>query len=35
MVESIINCEALEDADAVVIGVPYEHGASFGEGAAR
>ena len=35
MVESIINCEALEDADAVVIGVPYEHGASFGQGAAQ
>jgi agmatinase len=35
MVESIINCEALEDADAVVIGVPYGHGASFGQGAAQ
>ena len=35
MVESIINCEALEDAEAVVIGVPYEHGASFGQGAAQ
>jgi len=35
MVESIINCEALEDADAVVIGVPYDHGASFGQGAAQ
>ena len=35
MVDSIINCEAPEDADAVLIGVPYEHGASFGTGAAR
>ena len=35
MVESIINCASLEDADAVLIGVPYEHGASFGTGAAQ
>jgi N1-aminopropylagmatine ureohydrolase len=34
MVDSIINCETAEDADAVLIGVPYEHGASFGAGAA-
>jgi agmatinase len=34
MVESIINCASMEDADAVLIGVPYEHGASFGSGAA-
>jgi agmatinase len=35
MVESIINCDAPEDADAAVIGVPYGHGASFGQGAAQ
>ena len=35
MVESIINCAAPEDADAVLIGVPYGHGASFGQGAAH
>jgi agmatinase len=35
MIESIINCDAPEDADAVVIGVPYDHGASFGQGAAQ
>ncbi len=35
MIESIINCDAPEDADAVVIGVPYGHGASFGQGAAQ
>jgi agmatinase len=34
MVESIINCASVDDADAVLIGVPYEHGASFGTGAA-
>ena len=34
MAESIINCASVEDADAVLIGVPYEHGASFGTGAA-
>jgi len=34
MVDSIINCSAPENADAVLIGVPYEHGASFGGGAA-
>ena len=34
MVDSIINCASVEDADAVLIGVPYEHGASFGTGAA-
>jgi agmatinase len=35
MVESIINWDAPADADAVVIGVPYDHGASFGQGAAQ
>jgi N1-aminopropylagmatine ureohydrolase len=35
MIESIINCDAPDDADAVVIGVPYGHGASFGQGAAQ
>ncbi len=34
MAELIINCASVEDADAVLIGVPYEHGASFGTGAA-
>jgi agmatinase len=34
MIASIINCARVEDADAVIIGVPYEHGASFGAGAA-
>ena len=34
MAESIINCASVEDADAVLIGVPYEHGASFGTGSA-
>jgi agmatinase len=34
MAESIINCASVEDADAVLIGVPYENGASFGTGAA-
>ena len=34
MAESIINCASVEDADAVLIGVPYERGASFGTGAA-
>ena len=34
MVASIINCTSLEDADAVLIGAPYERGASFGRGAA-
>jgi agmatinase len=33
VVESIINCASPEDADAVVLGVPYGHGASFGQGA--
>jgi agmatinase len=35
MVESIINCDAPENADAVLISVPYGHGASFGQGAAH
>ena len=35
MVNSIINCATLEDADAVVLAVPYERGASFGGGASR
>jgi agmatinase len=34
MVDSIINCAAPEDSDAVLIGVPYDRGASFGHGAA-
>ena len=34
MAKSIINCASVEDADAILIGVPYEHGASFGTGAA-
>jgi agmatinase len=33
MVASIINCERSEEADAVLISVPYGHGASFGAGA--
>ena len=35
MVASIINHETPETADAVVISAPYDHGASFGGGAAR
>ena len=35
MVDSIINCASPEDADAVLVGVPYERGASFGAGAAQ
>ena len=35
MVDSILNCGELEAADAVVLGVPYDHGASFGGGAAE
>ena len=35
MVDSIINCASPADADAVVVGVPYERGASFGAGAGR
>jgi agmatinase len=35
MVDSIFNCATPEAADAVVVGVPYEHGASFGKGASR
>ena len=35
MVASIINCERPESADAVLISVPYGHGASFGGGAGR
>src|SRR5262245_9216255 len=35
MIESIINCDAPEDADAVVISVRSGHGASFGQGAAQ
>lgn len=34
MVDSILNCDAPEVADAVILGVPYDHGASFGGGAA-
>lgn len=33
MVDSIINCDAPDEADAVLLSVPYEHGASFGGGA--
>ena len=33
MVDSIINCAAPDAADALVLGVPYERGASFGAGA--
>jgi agmatinase len=35
MVASIINHDTPETADAVVISAPYDHGASFGGGAAR
>lgn len=35
MVDSIINTATPEGADAVVVGVPYERGASFGAGASR
>ena len=35
MVDSIINCADPAIADAVLIGVPYQRGASFGAGAAR
>lgn len=33
MVASIINCARPEEADALIVSVPYEHGASFGGGA--
>jgi agmatinase len=35
MVESITNCADPAVADAVLVGVPYQRGASFGSGAAR
>jgi agmatinase len=35
MVDSIINCASPAEADALVIGAPYERGASFGGGAAN
>jgi agmatinase len=35
MVDSIINCADPALADAVLIGAPYQQGASFGAGAAR
>jgi agmatinase len=35
MPDSIINCTTPEDADALLLGAPYERGASFGRGAAR
>jgi agmatinase len=35
MVDSIINCADPAVADAVLVGVPYQRGASFGSGAAR
>ena len=34
MLASIINCAVPEDADALLIGAPYERDASFGRGAA-
>ena len=34
MVDSIINCERADEADAVIVGAPYERSASFGKGAA-
>ena len=35
MIDSIINCADPAIADAVLVGVPYQRGASFGVGAAR
>jgi agmatinase len=35
MVASIINCARPEEADAVIVSAPYEHGASFGGGASQ
>jgi len=35
MPDSIINCSSAEDADVLLLGAPYERGASFGRGAAR
>jgi agmatinase len=35
MVDSIINCANPEEADAVLVGVPYERDASFGAGASQ
>lgn len=35
MIDSIINCARPEQADVLLIGAPYEHGASFGAGASR
>ena len=35
MIDSIINCPTPEDADALLVGVPYERDASFGHGAAQ
>jgi len=35
MIDSIIHCATPEAADAVLIGVPYERGASFGAGASQ
>jgi agmatinase len=35
MVDSIINCADPRVADAILVGVPYQRGASFGAGAAR
>jgi arginase family enzyme len=35
MIDSIINCASPDDADALILGVPYERGASFGVGASQ
>lgn len=35
MVQSIINCERLDQADAIIVGAPYERSVSFGAGAAK
>ncbi len=35
MIDSIINCASPEQADAVLVGVPYERGASFSAGASQ
>ncbi|MCE3249357.1 MAG: speB1 [Geminicoccaceae bacterium] len=35
MVDSIINCATPDEADALLISAPCEHGASFGGGASR
>lgn len=35
MVDSIVNCTVPDEADAVIVSAPYEHGASFGGGASE